>query len=62
MPPRKKVRLDHEDIPGYMKAMEMDFNVDDASALEGLKSGDKVHGILKVKPGGDLVITQLRKQ
>jgi Cu/Ag efflux protein CusF len=57
---KKKVTLDHEDIPGLMKAMEMPFSVENPKVLEGIKAGDQVHGKLKVK-GGDYVITELMK-
>ncbi len=58
---QKKVKLDHEDIPGLMKAMEMTLDVEDAKALEGLKAGDEVHGRLKVKAPGEYVITELHR-
>lgn len=58
---KKTVTLDHEDIPGLMKAMEMKFPVEDAKVLEGIKPGDQVHGRLKVK-SGDNVITELHKR
>ncbi|MCI0379096.1 MAG: copper-binding protein [Gemmataceae bacterium] len=57
---KKKVTLDHDDIPGLMKAMEMPFAVENAKVLEGIKAGDQVHGKLKVK-GGDYIIVELRK-
>lgn len=57
---KKKVTLNHEDIPGLMKAMEMPFAVDNAKVLEGLKAGDLVHGKLRVK-GGDYLIMELMK-
>ncbi len=57
---KKKLRLDHEDIPGFMKAMEMDFTVHDAKVLAGLKAGDAVHGKLKVKDS-NYIITELQK-
>ena len=57
---KKTVRLDHEAIPGYMKAMEMNFDVADAKILEGLKPGDRVRGKLKRTEGP--VITELHKQ
>src|SRR5947207_8956312 len=41
------VTLDHEDIPGLMKAMEMEFRVENPALLEGIKAGDKVQGRLK---------------
>ena len=58
---KKSVKLDHEDIPGFMKAMEMSFDVTDAKLIESLKAGDQVQGKLKVKSGTQL-ITELRKQ
>lgn len=57
---KKKVTLNHEDIPGLMKAMEMPFSVANAKVLEGIKAGDQVHGKLKVK-GGDYIIMELMK-
>lgn len=58
---KKTVRLDHEDIPGFMKAMEMDFSVQDAKILTGLKAGDQVQGRLKAKDS-NYVITELQKR
>jgi protein SCO1/2 len=55
------VTLDHEDIPGLMKAMKMPFNVKDASVLEGIKAGDEVQGRLQKGPSG-YVITRLEKR
>jgi Cu(I)/Ag(I) efflux system periplasmic protein CusF len=36
------VTIAHEDIPGLMDAMEMQFEAKPASILKGLKVGDKV--------------------
>ena len=58
---KKSVKLDHEDIPGFMKAMKMEFTVESPQVLQGIAPGDKVQGRLKVKPGGDYLITQLKK-
>src|SRR5947209_8042568 len=58
---KPSVKLDHEDIPGLMKAMTMSFDVADAKLLEGLKEGDTVEGQLKMD-GGKYVITELKKQ
>ena len=57
---KKEVTLDHEAIPGLMGAMKMDFSVQDAKLLSGLKAGDAVHGKLKVKDS-NYVITELQK-
>ena len=58
---KPSVKLDHEDIPGLMKAMTMSFDVADAKLLDGLKEGDMVEGQLKVD-GGKYVITELKKR
>lgn len=49
--PKKSVKLDHEDIPGFMMAMQMSFEVENAKMLDGLKAGDPVQGKLKMKAG-----------
>jgi protein SCO1/2 len=41
-PDRKKVKIAHEDIPGYMEAMTMMLDVRDARELAGLQGGDSV--------------------
>jgi len=41
-PEKKKVLLDHEDIPNYMEAMTMMLDVKDAKELTGLQPGDSV--------------------
>jgi len=60
-PAKPVVTLDHEDIPGLMKAMKMDFSVENAAILEGLKAGDQVQGRLKKRESG-YIITQLAKR
>lgn len=39
---QKKVKIAHEEIPGYMEAMTMDFDVRRAEELNGLRPGDTV--------------------
>jgi Cu/Ag efflux protein CusF len=58
---KKAVELDHEDIPGLMKAMTMEFKVADEKLLDGLAAGDAVAGKLKVQ-GSDHVLTELKKR
>lgn len=58
---KRAVTLDHEDIPGLMKAMKMKFQVEDAKVLEGIQSGDQVQGRLKVD-GSKYVVINLQKQ
>jgi protein SCO1/2 len=58
---KKTVVLDHEDIPGFMRAMEMKFPLEKATLAENIKVGDHVQGKLKVK-AGETVITELQKR
>jgi protein SCO1/2 len=58
---KQTVRIDHEDIPGAMQAMTMDFDVEDRKLLKGLKPGDKVEGRVK-KDAGKFIITELKKR
>ena len=58
---RPSVKLDHEEIPGLMKGMKMDFPVENAAVLEGLAVGDKVQGRLKAQSGKH-TITHLEKR
>jgi Cu/Ag efflux protein CusF len=60
-PAKPAVTLDHEDIPGLMKAMQMEFRVEDPKLLEGIKAGDQVQGRLKKGDSG-YVITRLEKR
>ena len=55
------VTLDHEDIPGLMRAMQMEFALEDPKLLEGIKVGDHVQGRLKKGESG-YVLTQLEKR
>jgi protein SCO1 len=41
-PDRKQARIEHENIPGYMEAMTMMFDVKDPKELEGLQPNDQV--------------------
>jgi mono/diheme cytochrome c family protein len=54
-----KVTVDHEDIPGYMQAMEMTEPVAETS-LDGLKPGDKVEFDLR-REGSKLTFTAFTK-
>ena len=42
IPEKKRARITHEEIPGYMEAMTMLFDVKDARELEGLQTNDVV--------------------
>ena len=58
---KQTVTLDHEDIPGLMSAMEMEFKVESLSVLEGISTGDQVQGRLRAK-SGDYTITHLEER
>ena len=58
--PRRIVEIDHEAIPGVMPAMAMPYEVEDPALLDGLVTGDRVRGTLRVDSRG-LVITALQK-
>jgi Cu/Ag efflux protein CusF len=60
-PDKPSVKLDHEDIPGLMQGMEMEFTVESRKVLDGLKAGDQVQGRLKVE-SGKYIITELEKR
>lgn len=53
---KPSVKLDHEEIPGLMKAMEMDYAVENAKVLEGLKVGDQVQGRFRAQSGNYTII------
>ena len=57
---RRLLEIDHEEIPGFMPAMTMPYEVADASLLQGLTKGDKVRGTLRVDRRG-YIITALAK-
>src|SRR5262245_49881981 len=41
-PQEKTIRIRHEEIPGYMEAMTMPFEVKDTNELAGVRDGDSV--------------------
>jgi Cu/Ag efflux protein CusF len=55
------VTIDHEEIPGLMRAMKMPFRADDPKLLEGLVPGMPVEGKLKVVAGKYVLIELKRK-
>ncbi len=60
-PDKGSVTLDHEEIPDLMKAMKMEYHVENPRDLEGLKPGDQVQGRLKAE-SGKYTITHLEKR
>jgi protein SCO1 len=57
---RRILEINHEEIPGFMAAMTMPYEVADASLLQGLAPGDRVTGTLRVDRRG-YIITSLAK-
>ncbi len=54
------VNIAHEEIPGLMPAMAMDFQPKDRSLLEDVRQGDEVEGTLEAEyQGGELVGLEL---
>ena len=53
-----EVSIDHEDIPGFMSAMEMTFPVRDRGIIKGLNPGDKVEFELE-RRSSDLTVTKI---
>lgn len=56
----RQIRIKHEEIPNYMAAMTMPFDVRDTSVLKGLKTGDEV-GFELVVTKEDSWITSIQK-
>jgi len=55
-----KLTVDHEDIPGYMSAMEMNEPVKDEAMLETVKVGDKVDFEIE-RTGSNVTFIKLTK-
>ena len=60
-PEEKTAKIKHEEIPGYMAAMTMPFEVKDTNELNGLEAGDSVF-FQMVVTDTDGWIEQLKKQ
>jgi len=59
---RASVKIAHEDIPGYMKAMTMPFGVTSPTLLDGLREGDAVDFSFVEGAGGGVVIQTIKKR
>jgi Cu/Ag efflux protein CusF len=48
IPPNKKqIVIDHGEIPGFMRAMTMPFNLPDSNMVEGIKPNDSVAMVIQ---------------
>src|SRR5438876_554705 len=56
----KTVQIKHEEIPGYMKPMTMDFEVRDTSELRDVEAGDSI-SFRVLDSGKDGWIDQIKK-
>jgi Cu/Ag efflux protein CusF len=54
------LEIDHEEIKGFMSAMQMEWSVKDKSMLKRVRVGDKVNFTVEDNNGSE-VITELRK-
>ena len=56
------VELDHEDIPGVMAPMRMEFYVKNKAELKPLKIGDQVDFVLEYKHPTETIVTIKKAQ
>ncbi len=56
----RNVTLDHGDIPGFMKAMTMTFNLAPGIELEGIDVGAEVDFLVK-EDGGVYTVTEIHR-
>lgn len=54
-PDQRRATIKHEDIPGYMRAMTMEFTARDTNALNGISAGDEVSFTLAVTETDDWI-------
>jgi protein SCO1 len=52
----KSVELDHEDIPGVMPRMIMEFYVVEPATIDGLKVGDNVDFTMRYNDGQETIV------
>ena len=55
------VQINHEDIPGYMPAMNMPFHAKTRELLDSIQAGDKVEFTLKDTEKG-MVVVEIKKR
>lgn len=51
------VTIDHGDIPGYMSAMRMSYEVKDAALLDGIAANDRVTFTVEVAKGDETLVS-----
>lgn len=60
-PEKNRIKINHEEIKGFMEAMVMDFYVADKKLLTDLKTGDNIEFTLKYEAGLE-TITAIKKR
>lgn len=58
---KKTILIAHEDIPGFMKAMTMEFDLRDASLAKGISVGDPIQFTFTDEGRGRLVVQKIEK-
>lgn len=59
---KKTILIAHQEIPNYMKAMTMQFDLRDASLVKGIAVGDKIEFSFTDDGQGRTVVQSIRKQ
>lgn len=54
-PNQRSATIKHEDIPGYMRAMTMEFTARDTNVLKGISAGDEISFTLAVTETDDWI-------
>jgi Cu(I)/Ag(I) efflux system periplasmic protein CusF len=54
-PDRPSVEINHQEIEGFMPAMQMEFYVKDKSALDSIKPGDQINFTVEINSGIEVV-------
>jgi protein SCO1/2 len=58
---KREVRLKHQDIPGYMRGMTMNFPVRDDAALATLAPNDEITADLNVSAPGEFWLSNIHR-
>src|SRR5688572_16015344 len=59
---RKTVKIAHEEIPGYMKAMTMPFAASAPTMLDSLNEGDAVDFSFSEESDGRMLLQSIKKK
>jgi Cu/Ag efflux protein CusF len=59
---RKFITLDHNDIPGIMEAMAMEYSVQSPDFLKDIHEKDSVRFTLTITPESQYLVTEIHKK